>query len=211
MRQLLRGRSGSADRARVSALHDGDCLRGSRRLRAAVTLAAALAAVALVTPAAQQIDQPGLTVRITSPLGRSSSPTKVRIVAQIHKTEGRSVAAVRFSVDGVLLGAVENGPPYAVEWADENPFERRDILVEAEDDQGQLYRDTVVLKPFDWNDLLIMVEGNRYRTYLNGVQMIDFTYPSPVATDGVIALQLHTGGHVQMRFKDIWIRDLSKR
>ncbi len=69
----------------------------------------------------------------------------------------------------------------------------------------------VVLKPFDWNDLLIMVEGNRYRTYLNGVQMIDFTYPSPVSTDGVIALQLHTGGHVQMRFKDIWIRDLSKR
>jgi hypothetical protein len=68
-----------------------------------------------------------------------------------------------------------------------------------------------VIKPMDWNDLLIMVEGNRYRTYLNGVQMIDFTYPSPASTDGVIALQLHSGGEGKMRFKDIWIRDLTKR
>jgi hypothetical protein len=68
-----------------------------------------------------------------------------------------------------------------------------------------------VLKPFDWNDLLIQVEGNRYRTHLNGVQMIDFTYPSPASTDGVIALQLHSGGQGRMRFKDIWIRDLRKR
>ena len=27
--------------------------------------------------------------------------------------------------------------------------------------------------------MLILVEGNRYRSYLNGVEMIDFTYPSP--------------------------------
>jgi hypothetical protein len=68
-----------------------------------------------------------------------------------------------------------------------------------------------VLKPYDWNDLLILVEGNRYRTYLNGVQMLDFTYPSPGSTDGVIALQLHSGGQGRMRFKDIRIRDLSRR
>ena len=41
--------------------------------------------------------------------------------------------------------------------------------------------------------------------------MIDFTYPSPVNVDGVIALQLHSGGRGRMRFKDIWIRDFSKR
>lgn len=68
-----------------------------------------------------------------------------------------------------------------------------------------------VIKPYDWNDMLIMVEGNRYRTYLNGVEMIDFTYPSPVSTEGVIALQLHSGGEGRMRFKDIWIRDLTRR
>ncbi|MDC0937071.1 DUF1080 domain-containing protein [Pirellulales bacterium] len=66
-----------------------------------------------------------------------------------------------------------------------------------------------VIRPNGWNDLRIEVEGNRYITHLNGVQMIDYTYPSPGATEGVIALQLHSGGEGQMRFKDIWIRDLS--
>lgn len=67
-----------------------------------------------------------------------------------------------------------------------------------------------VIRPDDWNDMLIKVEGNRYVTYLNGIQMIDFTYPAPGAMEGVIALQLHSGGQGRMRFKDIWIRDLSR-
>ncbi|MCA9192214.1 MAG: DUF1080 domain-containing protein [Planctomycetales bacterium] len=66
-----------------------------------------------------------------------------------------------------------------------------------------------VIRPQDWNELLIKVEGQHYITMLNGVQMIDFTYPSPEAKTGVIALQLHSGGEGRMRFKDIWIRDLS--
>ena len=68
-----------------------------------------------------------------------------------------------------------------------------------------------VIKPLDWNDMLIRVEGNRIRTRLNGVEMVDFTYPKPVYTDGVIALQLHSGGLGNMLFKDIWIRDLTVR
>lgn len=66
-----------------------------------------------------------------------------------------------------------------------------------------------VIKPNDWNDLQISVVGKRYITRLNGKQMIDFTYPSPGATAGVIALQLHSGGEGRMRFKDLRIRDLS--
>ncbi len=67
-----------------------------------------------------------------------------------------------------------------------------------------------VIKPDDWNDLRISVVGKRYITLLNGKQMIDFTYPSPEATTGVIALQLHSGGEGRMRFKDLRIRDLSE-
>jgi hypothetical protein len=40
--------------------------------------------------------------------------------------------------------------------------------------------------------------------------MIDFTYPSPRNTDGIIALQLHSGSVARIRFKDIWIRDLGR-
>jgi hypothetical protein len=67
------------------------------------------------------------------------------------------------------------------------------------------------LRPFDWNDMLVMVEGNRVRTHLNGVQMIDFTYPNPRNTDGIIALQIHSGKPSRIRFKDIYMRDLTAR
>ena len=70
-----------------------------------------------------------------------------------------------------------------------------------------LYVDTRFYLP---SDMLIKVECHRYVVYLNGVQMLDFTYPSPGAKEGVIALQLHSGGQGRMRFKDLWIRDLSK-
>ena len=68
-----------------------------------------------------------------------------------------------------------------------------------------------VVRQSDWNDYLLKVEGNRYIARLNGVLMVDFTDPKPRAFDGGIALQLHSGGQGNMRFKDIYIRDLSKR
>ena len=67
-----------------------------------------------------------------------------------------------------------------------------------------------VIRPFDWNDMLIKVEGNHYVVVLNGIQVLDWTYPSPGATEGVIALQLHSGGLGDMKFKDIYVRDLSR-
>lgn len=69
----------------------------------------------------------------------------------------------------------------------------------------------LVVRQGEWNEYLLKVEGNRYFSRLNGVVMVDFTDPSPKSFDGPIALQLHSGGEGNMRFKDIWIRDLSKR
>jgi len=68
-----------------------------------------------------------------------------------------------------------------------------------------------VIRPYDWNEMLVVVNGNRIRTVLNGVEMIDFTYPDPRNTDGIIGLQLHSGSVAKIRFKDIWIRDLTAR
>lgn len=69
----------------------------------------------------------------------------------------------------------------------------------------------LVLRPDDWNEFLLKVEGNRYVSRLNGVPMVDHTDSAPISHDGYIALQLHSGGEGDMRFKDIYIRDLSKR
>ena len=68
-----------------------------------------------------------------------------------------------------------------------------------------------VIRPTDWNDFLLKVEGNRMIAILNGIRVVDFTDPTPKSFDGYIALQLHSGGLGNMRFKDIYIRDLSPR
>jgi hypothetical protein len=69
----------------------------------------------------------------------------------------------------------------------------------------------IVVRRGEWNEYLVTVEGNHYTSRLNGVPMIDFTDPKPKSFDGPIALQLHSGGKGDMVFKEIWIRDLTKR
>ncbi|MEK7406742.1 MAG: DUF1080 domain-containing protein [Acidobacteriota bacterium] len=68
-----------------------------------------------------------------------------------------------------------------------------------------------VIRPYDWNDMYMKVEGNRYICRLNGVPMLDFVDPTPRSFDGYIAMQLHSGGQGDMKFKEISIRDLTKR
>ncbi len=60
----------------------------------------------------------------------------------------------------------------------------------------------------DWNDLEVSVLGNHIVTHLNGVKVVDYTDAAPKFTDGVIGLQIHTGGGVRMRWKDIFIQEL---
>jgi hypothetical protein len=63
------------------------------------------------------------------------------------------------------------------------------------------------LKPSQWNDLEASVSGNHIVVQLNGVQVTDYTDAAPKFNDGVIALQIHTGGGVKMRWKDIYIKE----
>lgn len=91
-----------------------------------------------------------LGVRITSPLGRTGISGVIRIVAQVHGIPpGAALRPVRFYVDRTLLGEVDDGPPWAIEWTDENPFERREIVVEVADTLGNIARDVVVLEPYE--------------------------------------------------------------
>ncbi|MCZ2153263.1 MAG: DUF1080 domain-containing protein [Bryobacterales bacterium] len=70
----------------------------------------------------------------------------------------------------------------------------------------------IVVRPFDWNELLVMVEGNHIRTRLNGVDMIDLYYADLRNKDGIIALQIHSGKqYTKILFKDLYIRDLTVR
>src|SRR2546421_933320 len=63
------------------------------------------------------------------------------------------------------------------------------------------------LEPGGWDDLEVSVHGAHLVTQLNGTKIVDFTDSSPKFVDGVIGLQIHTGGGVRVRWKDIYIQE----
>jgi hypothetical protein len=62
----------------------------------------------------------------------------------------------------------------------------------------------------DWNDVVIIAEGNRIKHYLNNRLILDFTdnHPDLTLLEGVLALQLHGGNPMWVEFKNIRIREL---
>ncbi|MCE7069285.1 DUF1080 domain-containing protein [Dyadobacter sp. CY327] len=64
------------------------------------------------------------------------------------------------------------------------------------------------LKMGEWNTLRIRAVGDNVKTYLNGNQMVDFTDAKIGAGDGSIALQIHDGGGIKVRWKNITVEEL---
>src|SRR4249920_1880458 len=121
--------------------------------KAGALLLTTLVVLATASDRANADDAPAaLSVRITSPLGRTGEPGTVRIVAQIRSLPGAVLQPVQFFVDGVLLATVSDGPPYATDWVDANPFEPNEIAVAVADSLGNAAGDAVQLKPFEVTD-----------------------------------------------------------
>jgi Ca-activated chloride channel family protein len=104
-----------------------------------------LAVLASVLPLTGQ-ESPGLSITLTSPLGRTGMEGPIRIVARVVTDTKAKIGPIRFRVDGNLVGEDTDGPPYAVEWVDKNPFERREIVAEVSDSMGRTASDRVELK-----------------------------------------------------------------
>ncbi|MEO8614612.1 MAG: DUF1080 domain-containing protein [Luteolibacter sp.] len=65
------------------------------------------------------------------------------------------------------------------------------------------------IKPGDWNDYVIKADGNRIRTWINGVQGVDYEEKEAnIASDGLIGIQVHGGGSAIVRVKDVFIEEL---
>ena len=82
---------------------------------------------------------------------------------------------------------------------------RRNKVLVAADPKAMLG----ALKADGWNEYVVRAEGRRIRTWLNGVQGIDYTEPDEkIPQAGHIGLQIHGGGPAEVRFKDIVIEEL---
>lgn len=59
------------------------------------------------------------------------------------------------------------------------------------------------LKTDEWNTMVVEVNGNNVTTWLNGEQMIFLSDEKIGAADGKIALQIHDGGGVRVRWRNL--------
>ncbi len=121
----------------------------------------------------------------------------------LQEANGNSGVFFRSSLDGTKISGwqVEVAPPghdtggiyesYGRGWLVKIPDEKENIL-----------------KMGEWNQLKVKVVGDHVKTWLNGVQMVDFKDEKIGKADGVIALQIHSGGGIKVSWKNILIREL---
>lgn len=65
-----------------------------------------------------------------------------------------------------------------------------------------------ILKPGKWNKLRLRVEGSRVQTWLNGKPMVDITDDKIGQANGSIALQIHDGGGIKVKWRKLIIEEL---
>jgi hypothetical protein len=58
------------------------------------------------------------------------------------------------------------------------------------------------VKVDDWNDYVIEAVGSRVRTWINGQLCVDLD-DAKLARRGLFAFQLHSGGPMEVRFKEL--------
>src|SRR5437660_2641300 len=68
------------------------------------------------------------------------------------------------------------------------------------------------IKDKDWNDYVVIAQGNHLEHFINGVptvDVIDERTGGKAAKEGILALQLHAGDPMTVQFKNIGIKTLS--
>ncbi|MEC9135044.1 MAG: DUF1080 domain-containing protein [Bacteroidota bacterium] len=64
------------------------------------------------------------------------------------------------------------------------------------------------LKMGDWNKMKIKVEGDKVITWINGTRMISLTDQKLGDGKGSIALQIHSGGGIKVKWRNLKVRPL---
>jgi hypothetical protein len=65
-----------------------------------------------------------------------------------------------------------------------------------------------ILKMGEWNTIEIRVKGGQITTWLNGEQMVDINDDKIAKGKGAIALQIHSGGGIKVRWKNLMVKEL---
>ena len=71
--------------------------------------------------------------------------------------------------------------------------------------------DEKALKPKDWNKMTIQVINDEVSTWLNGQLMVNIKDDKIGQGKGFIALQIHDGGGIKVRWKNIRIKEIKNK
>ncbi|SKC12963.1 3-keto-disaccharide hydrolase [Dyadobacter psychrophilus] len=120
-----------------------------------------------------------------------------------QEANGNSGVFFRSTVDGTKVSGwqVEVAPPNHDTGGIYESYGRNWLVQIPDEKEG-------FLKMGEWNTLRIRAVGDNVKTYLNGNQMVDFTDAKIGAGEGSIALQIHDGGGIKVRWKNITIEEL---
>ncbi len=119
-----------------------------------------------------------------------------------QEANGNSGVFFRSSIDGTTISGwqVEVAPLNSHTGGVYESYGRGWLIQpKAEDEQW--------LKTGEWNNLKIKVKGDEVTTWLNGHQMIYLKDEKIGKGKGFIALQIHDGGGIKVRWKNIKIKE----
>lgn len=115
-----------------------------------------------------------------------------------QEAEGNSGVFIRSEIDGTKISGwqIEVAPPNLHTGGIYESY-GRGWLVKPEQEKEK------VLKYGEWNTLKIKVFGDRITSWLNGVEMVDFSDAKIGEANGKIALQIHDGGGIKVYWRNI--------
>jgi hypothetical protein len=116
----------------------------------------------------------------------------------LQETDGNSGVFIRSHVEGTRVSGwqVEVAPPGRHTGGIYESYGRGWLI------QPELGKQTA-LRMGEWNTMHIRVVGDRVTTWLNGVEMVDLVDEQIGKAEGHIALQIHDGGGIKLRWRNL--------
>jgi hypothetical protein len=120
-----------------------------------------------------------------------------------QEADGNSGVFIRSTVDGTKVSGwqVEVAPPGHDTGGIYESY-GRGWLIKPDKEKDS------ALKYGDWNKMKIVVKGDRVVSYLNGVEMVDFSDEKIGKGEGGILLQIHDGGGIKVYWRNITLKKL---
>ena len=120
-----------------------------------------------------------------------------------QEANGNSGAFIRSSIEGVKISGwqVEVAPLGEHTGGIYESYGRGWLIQPKPEDEA-------ALKTGEWNKMRIVANGSTITSYLNGKQMVSLTDDKIGEGNGFIALQIHSGGGIKVRWKNIRIQEL---